>query len=155
MVQNWGRAATGQSFELPVLDRPTASPQAKRSKAEVARCAREAGWHKLSILGGLRYLASAPRTLERVFVTHFSPEALRRCKQALTADSACTQLSTNTAAVAHAAKCLVTLLRLPMKSSFSISFIVDQRERVAAISKTFARNAASFVVTEAIPVSAS
>jgi hypothetical protein len=54
MVQNWGRATTGQAFPLPVLDRPAGSLEVKHFKAEVARRAREAGWHKLSMLGVFR-----------------------------------------------------------------------------------------------------
>lgn len=155
MVQNWGCATTGQSFPMPVLDRPEGSVGARRSKEEVVRRAQEAGWHKLSMLGVLRYMTSASHSLDRAFVTFFSPEALRRCKQALVEDSGCRQLSSNTAAIAHVSKCLVRLLGLRPELNFSVSSIIDQRERVAAIPKMFARNAASFVVTEGIPVSAS
>ncbi len=153
MVRNWGRATMEQPFPAPVLERPSGILEVKRSRAEIARSAREAGLHKLSVLGALRYLASAPRVLDRVFVAHFPPETLRRCKDSLVRDSGC-RLSTNTAAVAHVAGCLVKLFGLRPESKFAVSSVIDQRERVAALPETFARNAASVIATEAIPASA-
>ncbi len=166
LVRNWGRATRGRSFPPPIFDRPPSLQREPRSRAMVAGSAREADWQKLSILDLLRILLSlvAPGSVrppfprsrarlrgeDRTFVAHFSPEALRRLRDALTRDSGCDRLSTNSAIVGHVAGCAVRLLGLDPESQLTVSAVVDYRQRVDGLLAAFANNAVVAVPTPPI-----
>lgn len=150
MVRNLGRATRGEPFAPPVFDRVPAAPP--RRGSAVARAARAAGWHRVTVRDAVRLLLPPPRAGGRAFVSHFSPEALGRCKEAMVRESGCERLSTNSALVAHVADCARTLLRVDAASSFAVSMTVDQRGRVPDVPEHFAGNAVSLVT--AGPISA-
>ncbi|HEX5048585.1 MAG TPA: acyltransferase [Gammaproteobacteria bacterium] len=146
MARNLSRAATGRPFDPPVLDRPPPHAQ-PRSRAAVARAAREAGWHRLGLLDAARFALARRGVHDRAFVARFSPAALERCKQTLAGASRVARLSTTSALLAHVAHCTAALLRLGRDDAFRVSFLVDQRERLAALPAAFARNAVSAACT--------
>jgi hypothetical protein len=153
MARNLSRATTGRPFPAPTFDRPARSQP--RSRRQVARAARAAGWHRLNALDVIRFAIARPGLHDRAFVAHFSPAALERCKRALASASACDTLSTNSALLAQVAHCVAALLGLGDGTSFSVSFLVDQRERVQSLAADFARNAVSAVATSSISARAS
>jgi hypothetical protein len=151
MARNLSRASTGRPFDAPVLDRPPPRAQ-PRSRAQVARAAREAGWHRVGLLDAARFALVRRGVHDRTFVAHFSPAAIARCKRTLAGASGVARLSTTSALLAHAAHCTAALLRLGGADAFRVSFLVDQRERLAALPAAFARNAVSAACT--VPIGA-
>ena len=154
MVRNLSRATTGRDFPQPVFARAPDRSRLRRRTA-VARSARDAGWHRLTLLDVLRYAIARPRLLDRSLVARFSPEMLRRCKTALARDSSCERLSTNSALLAHVTRCAGTLLGLDARSRIVVSAAVDQRGRVAGLPESFAGNAVSLAATAPIAARAS
>ena len=150
MARNLSRAAAGAAVPQPRLERGRGNTQHRR-RAQISRAARQAGWHRVTVLDALSYAVTQARRLDRMFVTHFSPQALTRCREALACASACSGLSTNSALVAHVAYSAARLMRLDGGDSFSVSVAVDQRERVAALPSNFAGNAVSVVATAPLP----
>ena len=154
MARNLSRAVTGRPFAPPLFDRPAPSEKA-RSRRQVARAARAAGWHRLNLLDVLRFAVARRGVHDRAFVTRFSPAALQRCKQTLSREAACARLSTTSALLAHVAHCVAAMLELSVGEAFSVSFLVDQRERLASLKADFARNAVSAVATSPLAACAS
>jgi hypothetical protein len=153
MARNLSRAAAGSEFALPSFDRRS-DPMKSRSRADVARAARQAGWHRVTALDFARYALARPRLLDRGFVAHLSPSALQRCRETLARGSGCERLSTNSALLAHVGYCVARLLHLADRDSFVVSVAVDQRGRLASVPEDFAGNAVSVVATEPIPAGA-
>jgi hypothetical protein len=154
LARNLSRAATGRPFPAPVFDRPGTEPK-PRSRWTVARAARAAGWHKLGLLDALRFAMDRPRALDRAFVAHLGPADLQRRREELARASGCERLSTGSALVAHVAHGVAALLALGDGARFSISFAVDQRERLAGLPAEFARNAVSAIATAPMAAGAS
>ena len=154
MARNLSRAATGRPFALPRFDHPAPSEKA-RSRRQVARAAREAGWHRLNLLDVLRFAVARRGVHERAFVARFSPAELQRCKETLAREAACAPLSTTSALLAHVAHCVAAMLELRADERFSVSFLVDQRERLSSLPTDFARNAVSAVATSPLASHAS
>jgi Transferase family len=152
LARNFSLAATHRPFPTALFERPTAAP--KRGRGQVAREARRAGWHKSTPLDLLRFVLSWPHQRNRVFVAHFSPAALARCKAELAVASGCERLSTNSALVAHVAHCVAKLVGLGPNSCFAISSVIDTRERVSGLAENFAGNAAALAATLPIPAHA-
>lgn len=146
MARNLGRAATNAAFARPSFDRPP-DESLQRARADVARRAQAAGWHRLTPLDAVRFALARPAVRDRVFVARFAPEALAAGKAGLARSSGHARLSTNSAVLAHVAHRVVTLLGLIPGSRFAVSTAIDLRERVRGVSETFARNALSRVTT--------
>jgi hypothetical protein len=75
---------------------------------------------------------------------------LDRCRDTLARATACEQLSTNSALVAHVAHCIASLRRFSPRAHVALSVAVDQRERIASVPRDFAGNAVSVVATTPI-----
>lgn len=153
MASNFSRAATGRPLTMPTFQR-AAVRHPRRSRSAVARSARDAGWHRLSIGDGMRFATGRRGRHDRSFVAYFCRDALRRSKEAMTRELADETVSTNSSLVAHVAHCLVGLLGLDERATFVLSAAVDQRERCTGVSGTFARNAVSAIATPPIPAAA-
>jgi hypothetical protein len=152
MARNFSRAATGTAFAPPSFERRS-EPLKPRPRAEVARAARQAGWHRVTALDLVRNALARPRLLERAFVAPLSPSMLRGCRETLARGPGCERLSTNSAVLAHVAYCLARLVGLADGDSFVVSVAVDQRGRLGSLTDEFAGNAVSVVATEPIPAS--
>jgi hypothetical protein len=150
MARNLSLAATGAAVAPPPCERRSDDTRL-RQRAQVARDARQAGWHRITALDALSYAAAQSRWRDRAFVARFPPPVLQRCRDALARSSACTGLSINSALIAHLAYCVARLVGLAGRDSFSVSVAVDQRERVRALARDFAGNAVSVVATAPIP----
>ncbi|HEU4619741.1 MAG TPA: acyltransferase [Gammaproteobacteria bacterium] len=153
MARNLARAATGAAFPAPVFER-RGGETLRRSRWEVARAARQAGWRRVSPLDIVRFAVARPGLHDRAFVAHFSPAALQRCKETLARDAACPRLSTNSALLAHVAHSLAALVGLADRDRFALSVAVDQRGRASSVPEDFAGNAVAIVVTPPIPARA-
>lgn len=146
MARSLSVATAGGSLPAPSFE-PRIAEASPRRRAQISRAARQAGWHRITAFGALSYALTQRRRLDRVFVAHFAPVALQRCRETLARSSACAGLSINSALVAHIAYCVARLIGLAEGDSFSVSVAVNQRERVRALTGDFAGNAVSVVAT--------
>ena len=153
VMREWSRAVAGAPIATPPVARP-APPAPPRAKGAVARSARDAGMHPISLCTGLRYLATTRLARERAFVGRLSADALRGCHRACQRESPGERVTLNTALVAHVTRCLTTLLRFAPDAPITVSVVADTRGRLAAFPRDYVGNASTIVCTEAMPAGA-
>ncbi len=145
MVQRLSQLCAGRSIEPPVLDQGLLPTPALRSKAEVERDARDAGWRPPAIFRSLPTLAklafggltnrSRPIHLDEVFLARLRRQGGEGCPDDI-------RLGDNDLLTAHLSMAVSRLYGHRPDTPIQQVVVIDARRRIASIPATFVGNAA-------------
>jgi hypothetical protein len=145
MVSNWGRICAARPIERPILDQSLLPSFAMRSKAEMVRHAQEAGWQKLSWWSLLSMLPKLlfGGLLRRTGPFYFSPEAIQRLHQTVQSElGSSVAFTDNDVLSGYLANICALLHNLPKGTPCTQVTVLDMRQRITSLPRSFVGNAA-------------
>ena len=147
MVSNWARCQTGRSFPKPLLKQSLMPKPASGPKYDAIRRAREAGWHRYSLLKLFRLLLSpslfSGKPCRRAPAVFFPLRLCEELKQSAMAASEGTALTFNDVLCAHLSKMCARLIGHADGVVCRQGIVVDTRQRIPELPPNFVGNGSS------------